>query len=114
MDWERMIPGHPGEPGGRLGTKKDAQDVLDADAGSLGRRSRSSAQDGKCWEPVEKEFKLPKYATLPGYEAACRWSPGAIAALGPRHLSLTARSDRNWCRRADRRHLFSGGPAVSV
>jgi glyoxylase-like metal-dependent hydrolase (beta-lactamase superfamily II) len=25
MDWERMIPGHPG---GRLGTKKDAQDVL--------------------------------------------------------------------------------------
>ena len=28
MDWERMIPGHPGQPGGRLGTKKDAQDVL--------------------------------------------------------------------------------------
>ena len=27
MDWERMIPGHPG-PGGRLGTKKDAQDSL--------------------------------------------------------------------------------------
>ena len=27
MDWERMIPGHPG-PGDRLGTKKDAQDVL--------------------------------------------------------------------------------------
>ena len=27
MDWERLIPGHPGE-GGRLGTKKDAQDQL--------------------------------------------------------------------------------------
>ena len=25
MDWERMIPGHPGAPNGRLGTKKDAQ-----------------------------------------------------------------------------------------
>ena len=36
MDWERMIPGHPG-PGDRLGTKKDAQDVLDADAGGLRR-----------------------------------------------------------------------------
>ena len=24
MDWERMIPGHPG-PGDRLGTKQDAQ-----------------------------------------------------------------------------------------
>ena len=23
-----MIPGHPGQPGGRLGTKEDAQDVL--------------------------------------------------------------------------------------
>ncbi|MGH8662090.1 MAG: MBL fold metallo-hydrolase, partial [Burkholderiales bacterium] len=28
MDWERMIPGHPGQPGGRLGTKKDVQDQL--------------------------------------------------------------------------------------
>ena len=27
MDWERLIPGHPGA-GGRLGTKKDAQDQL--------------------------------------------------------------------------------------
>ena len=27
MDWERLIPGHPG-PGDRLGTKKDAQDQL--------------------------------------------------------------------------------------
>ena len=38
------------------------------DAGSLRRDQESSAQEGKCWEPVEKEFKLPKYATLPGYE----------------------------------------------
>ena len=28
MDWERLIPGHPGAPNGRLGTKKDAQDQL--------------------------------------------------------------------------------------
>ena len=28
MDWERLIPGHPGVPEGRLGTKKDAQDQL--------------------------------------------------------------------------------------
>lgn len=25
MDWDRMIPGHPEQPGGRLGTKKDVQ-----------------------------------------------------------------------------------------
>ena len=28
MDWERLIPGHPGA-GGRLGSKQDAQDQLD-------------------------------------------------------------------------------------
>jgi glyoxylase-like metal-dependent hydrolase (beta-lactamase superfamily II) len=67
LDWDRLIPGHPGQPNGRLGTKKDAQDVLtlmqDASA-----EMKKSAQDGKCWEPAEKDFKLPKYANWPGYE----------------------------------------------
>jgi glyoxylase-like metal-dependent hydrolase (beta-lactamase superfamily II) len=65
LDWERMIPGHPG-PGDRLGTKKDAQDQLqflqDASA-----EMKVMAQNGKCWEPAEKEFKLPKYESWPGY-----------------------------------------------
>jgi glyoxylase-like metal-dependent hydrolase (beta-lactamase superfamily II) len=67
LDWDRLIPGHPGQPNSRLGTKKDAQDVLmlmqDASA-----EMKKSAQDGKCWEPAEKDFKLPKYANWPGYE----------------------------------------------
>ncbi len=67
LDWERLIPGHPGQPNGRLGTKKDAQDILtlmqDASA-----EMKKMGQDGKCWEPAEKEFKLPKYASWPGYE----------------------------------------------
>lgn len=66
MDWERMIPGHPA-PGGRLGTKKDAQEqlqyLLDVSAAV-----KAEAQQGRCWEPVEKELKLPKYASWPGYE----------------------------------------------
>ena len=65
MDWERMIPGHPGQPGGRLGTKKDAQDVLTL-MQEASAEIKKQAQEGKCWEPVEKEFKLPKYATLAG------------------------------------------------
>ena len=68
MDWERLIPGHPGQPGGRLGTKKDVQFLLglmqDASAAV-----RTAALEGKCWEPVEKELQLPKYASLPGYQA---------------------------------------------
>jgi glyoxylase-like metal-dependent hydrolase (beta-lactamase superfamily II) len=66
MDWERMIPGHPG-PGDRLGTKDDARNMLqllrDASA-----EMKVLAQAGKCWEPAEKEFALPKYKDWPGYE----------------------------------------------
>jgi glyoxylase-like metal-dependent hydrolase (beta-lactamase superfamily II) len=66
MDWQRLIPGHPG-PGDRLGTKDDAQNMLtllqDASA-----EVKSAAREGKCWQPEEKEFKLPKYASWPGYE----------------------------------------------
>lgn len=66
MDWDRLIPGHPAM-GGRLGTKKDAQDQLtflqDASAAV-----KAEAQQGRCWEPAEKEVKLPKYASWPGYE----------------------------------------------
>jgi hypothetical protein len=67
MDWVTLIPGHPG-PGDRLGTKQDAQDQLqllqDASA-----EMKVMAQAGKCWDTAEKEFKLPKYASWPGYEA---------------------------------------------
>jgi glyoxylase-like metal-dependent hydrolase (beta-lactamase superfamily II) len=68
MDWEKLIPGHPGG-GGRLGTKQDVQDILtflqDASA-----EVKKAAQEGKCWDTVEKEMKLPKYADWPNYEAA--------------------------------------------
>ncbi len=67
MDWERLIPGHPG-PGDRLGTKKDVQDQLTLlqDAST---EMKKLAQDGKCWDTAEKEFKLPKYESMPGYAA---------------------------------------------
>jgi len=67
MDWDTLIPGHPGAPGGRLGTKDDAQNVLtflqDASAAV-----KAEAQAGGCWDRVEKEMKLPKYESWPGYE----------------------------------------------
>ena len=67
MDWDKLIPGHPGAPNGRLGTKDDVQQFLtllqDASAAV-----KAEAQAGKCWEPVEKELKLPKYESWPGYE----------------------------------------------
>jgi glyoxylase-like metal-dependent hydrolase (beta-lactamase superfamily II) len=69
MDWERLIPGHPGTPDGRLGTKKDAQDILsflqDASA-----EVKTAAREGKCWDTVEKEMKLAKHAHWRNYEQA--------------------------------------------
>lgn len=67
MDWERMIPGHPGAPNGRLGTKDDARAQLQflRDASEA---VKAAAREGKCWEPVEKEVTLPKYESWPGYK----------------------------------------------
>jgi glyoxylase-like metal-dependent hydrolase (beta-lactamase superfamily II) len=69
MDWEKLIPGHPGAPGGRLGTKQDAQDVLTF-LQETSAAVKAEAQAGKCWDTVEKEMKLPKYESWPGYEQA--------------------------------------------
>jgi glyoxylase-like metal-dependent hydrolase (beta-lactamase superfamily II) len=67
MDWERLIPGHPGQPADRLGTKKDVQDQLTLlrDASDA---VKVAAREGKCWEPAEKELTLPKYENWPGYK----------------------------------------------
>ena len=69
MDWDRLIPGHPGAPGGRLGTKKDVQDILTFLQESSAA-VRSAAQEGKCWDTAEKEVQMPKYAGWPGYATA--------------------------------------------
>lgn len=67
MDWERLIPGHPG-PGDRLGTKKDVEDQLTL-LQAASAEMKKLAQEGKCWDAAEKEFQLPDYAKWPGYAA---------------------------------------------
>ena len=67
MDWDRLIPGHPG-PGDRLGVKKDVEDqlVLQQTASAA---MKKLAQEGKCWDAAEKDFSLPGYENWPGYGA---------------------------------------------
>ena len=67
LDWDRFIPGHPG-PGDRLGTKKDAADQLEL-LQKASAEVKKMAQEGKCWDTAEKEFKLPGYENWPGYAA---------------------------------------------
>jgi len=82
MDWERMIPGHPG-PGGRLGTKKDVEDQL-AFMQEASAAIKTEAQAGKCWDTVEKEFKLPKYESWPNYANGLPFIARRYCALGGR------------------------------
>jgi glyoxylase-like metal-dependent hydrolase (beta-lactamase superfamily II) len=67
MDWDRLIPGHPGV-NNRLGTKQDVQDQLTF-LQEASAAVRAEAREGRCWEPVESTLKLPKYASWGGYEA---------------------------------------------
>jgi glyoxylase-like metal-dependent hydrolase (beta-lactamase superfamily II) len=80
MDWERLIPGHPD---GRLGTKKDVEQQL-AILQDASAEMKKLGQEGKCWDAAEKEFKLEKYATLPGYAASLQF-------IGRRYCGLWGR-----------------------
>jgi glyoxylase-like metal-dependent hydrolase (beta-lactamase superfamily II) len=68
MDWERMIPGHPGQPGDRLGTKQDVEEQM-ALQQYASDAVKGPAQQGKCWDAAEKEVTLDKYKDMPGYAA---------------------------------------------
>ena len=66
MDWERMIPGHPAAGGRQAGTKQDAQNLLEF-LQYASAEVQKAAREGKCWDAVEKDLKLPKYESWPGY-----------------------------------------------
>ena len=83
MDWDRLIPGHPGQPNGRLGTKQDVQQTM-AFMQEASGEIQTAARAGKCWEPTEKEFRMPKYASWPGYE-------GAMPLVARRYCGLWGR-----------------------
>ncbi len=82
MDWERLIPGHPG-PGDRLGTKKDVQDQLGL-LQAASSEMQKLAREGKCWDTAEKEFKLPDYEKWPGYA-------GGLPFIARRYCGLWGR-----------------------
>ncbi len=65
MEWDRLIPGHP--YGGRLGTKRDVEDLLGYFQ-ALSDEVKKAADAGKCWDAAEKEVRLPQFASWMGYE----------------------------------------------
>lgn len=71
LQWERMIPGHPG-PGGRLGTRKDMEQQLQF-LNDLSAEVKKASDQGKCFDPASKEVRLPQHATLQSYEQNIEW-----------------------------------------
>lgn len=66
MDWTRMVPGHPGVPGDRLGTKKDVEDHI-ALQQYASDTVKEQARNGRCWQPAENDLQFEKYKDMPGY-----------------------------------------------
>jgi glyoxylase-like metal-dependent hydrolase (beta-lactamase superfamily II) len=68
MDWETLIPGHPGPGGKQTGTKDNARDEL-AYLQDLSAAVKKEVSDGKSYDDAVKDIALPKYQAWPNYKA---------------------------------------------
>ena len=68
MDWDKLIPGHPGPGGRQTGTKEDVQNDL-AYLQDLSAAVKKAVDEGKSVADAQKEIKLPKYESWGNYGA---------------------------------------------
>ena len=68
MDWETLIPGHPGPGGKQTGTKDNAREQL-AYLQDLSAAVKSAVNESKSYADAQKDIKLPKYEAWPNYNA---------------------------------------------
>jgi glyoxylase-like metal-dependent hydrolase (beta-lactamase superfamily II) len=66
MDWETLIPGHPGPGGKQTGTKDNAKDEL-AYLQDLSAAVKKAVSEGKSYADAQKDIKLEKYEKWPNY-----------------------------------------------
>ena len=68
MDWDRLIPGHPGPDGRQTGTKDDARTALGY-LQDLSAAVKKAADEHKCLNDAVRDIKLPKYEKFANYDA---------------------------------------------
>ena len=68
MDWETLIPGHPGPGGKQTGTKDNAREEL-AYLQDLSAVVKKAADDHKCLNDAVRDIKLPKYEKFANYDS---------------------------------------------
>jgi glyoxylase-like metal-dependent hydrolase (beta-lactamase superfamily II) len=66
MDWEKLIPGHPGPGNRQVGTKDDAKNDL-AYLQDLSAAVKKEVDANKSLPEAIKDIKLPKYEKWGGY-----------------------------------------------
>jgi glyoxylase-like metal-dependent hydrolase (beta-lactamase superfamily II) len=67
MDWETLIPGHPGPGGKQTGTKQNATDQL-AYLQDLSAAVKKEVDANKSYDEAMKDISLPKYSAWPNYK----------------------------------------------
>jgi glyoxylase-like metal-dependent hydrolase (beta-lactamase superfamily II) len=68
LDWETLIPGHPGPGGKQTGTKDNAREQL-AYLQDLSAAVKKEVDAGKSYDEAVKDITLPKYQAWPSYKA---------------------------------------------
>jgi glyoxylase-like metal-dependent hydrolase (beta-lactamase superfamily II) len=68
LEWETLIPGHPGPGGKQTGTKQNARDQL-AYLQDLSAAVKQGVSQGKTYDEAVKDIALPKYQAWPNYKA---------------------------------------------
>ncbi|MEA2978723.1 MAG: hypothetical protein QOF09_546 [Alphaproteobacteria bacterium] len=69
LDWNVLIPGHPGQGGRQTGTKDDARNAL-AYMQDLSAAVKKAVDEGKSFADAQRDIKLPKYEGWLGYGTA--------------------------------------------
>jgi glyoxylase-like metal-dependent hydrolase (beta-lactamase superfamily II) len=67
LDWETLIPGHPGPGGKQTGTKQNAIDQL-AYLQDLSAAVKQEVSQSKTYDEAVKDIALPKYQAWPNYK----------------------------------------------
>jgi glyoxylase-like metal-dependent hydrolase (beta-lactamase superfamily II) len=67
LDWETLLPGHPGPGGKQTGTKQNARDQLDY-LQDLSAAVKQEVSQGKPYDEAVKDIALPKYQAWPNYK----------------------------------------------
>jgi glyoxylase-like metal-dependent hydrolase (beta-lactamase superfamily II) len=68
LEWETLIPGHPGPGGKQTGTKQNARDQL-AYLQDLSAAVKQEVSQSKTYDEAVKDIALPKYQAWPNYKA---------------------------------------------